>query len=277
MLSPSQARATAYSIPLYIQIAEGLIGQIESGELTPGTQLPPERELSEKLGVNRMTLRRALRVLAAQGLILRRQGVGTFIAEAKIDRQMNVVFRFTRGMQSRGYSPGARLISLEKTMVDATLARELEIPISAPIFRIIRLRTINQEPVLIENYAIPERRFPGLDQQDLESRSIYEIMETHYGIRIARARQSFEPVLATEFEAELLNIPIGAPLMLERRLSFDDRGLPVEYGKDLYRGDRFRFVTEAAPFDWQEASPEPESPLRNGRNQSIITPSRSSS
>lgn len=265
-----------YSIPLYIQIAEGLIGQIETGELAPGAQLPPERELSERLGVNRMTLRRALRVLEAQGLILRRQGVGTFIAEAKIDRQMNVVFRFTRGMQSRGYSPGARIISLEKTMVDASLARELEIPISAPIFRIIRLRTINQEPVLIENYAIPEKRFPGLDRHDLESHSIYAIMEIHYGIRIARARQSFEPILATEFEAGLLNIPIGAPLMLERRLSFDDQGLPVEYGKDLYRGDRFRFVTEAAPFDWQESSPQPESHLRNGRIQSIITPSRSS-
>ncbi len=276
MFSPNPPRPTVFSIPLYIQIAEGLIGQIETGELTPGTQLPPERELSEKLGVNRMTLRRALRVLEAQGLILRRQGVGTFIAEAKIDRQMNVVFRFTRGMQSRGYSPGARIISLEKSMVDASLARELEVPVSSPIFRIVRLRTINQEPVLIENYAIPERRFPGLDQHDLESRSIYEIMETHYGVRIARARQSFEPVLATEFEAELLNIPIGAPLMLERRLSFDDQGLPVEYGKDLYRGDRFRFVTEAAPFDWQETSLEPDSPLRNGRNQSIITPSRSS-
>lgn len=251
MLTINPSRPIVYSIPLYIQIAEGLIGQIEAGELAPGDQLPPERELSERLQVNRMTLRRALRVLEAQGLIIRRQGVGTFIAEAKIDRQMNVVFRFTRGMQSRGYSPGARLISLEKTLVDVPLAKDLGLPVSAPVYRIIRLRTINQEPVLIENYTIPEQRFPGLDQQDLESRSIYEIMETQYGVRIACARQSFEPVLTTEFEAELLGISIGAPLMLERRLSYDEQGLPVEYGKDLYRGDRFRFVTEAAPFDWQ--------------------------
>jgi len=74
-------------------------------------------------------------------------------------------------------------------------------------------------------------------------------MESEYGITIARARQSFEPVIAFRFEADMLNIEIGAPLMLERRLSYDEDDRPVEYGKDRYRGDRFRFVTEAAPFD----------------------------
>jgi GntR family transcriptional regulator len=89
-----------------------------------------------------------------------------------------------------------------------------------------------------------------LDRFDLEARSIYEVMETEYGVAIARARQSFEPVLASDFEADLLCVPVGAPLMLETRLSLDGEGVPVEYGKDRYRGDRFRFVSEAAPFDW---------------------------
>jgi GntR family transcriptional regulator len=239
----------AYSIPLYIQIAEGLIGQVETGELAPGDRLPPERELSEQLGVNRMTLRRALRVLEAQGLVVRKHGVGTYISEPKIDRRMDTVFRFTRGMQSRGYTPGTRLISLDQVMMDAALARELAMPVSAPAYRILRLRTVNQGPVLLENYIIPVRRFPDLEHYDLEGRSIYEVMESEYGVSIARARQSFEPVVATTFEAELLGVRQGAPLMLEKRISFDVDDLPVEYGKDLYRGDRFRFVTEAAPVD----------------------------
>lgn len=250
MILPYQKSYLEYSIPLYIQIAEGLIGRIESGELVPGDRLPPERELSEKLGVNRMTLRRSLRVLEAQGLIVRKHGVGTYVAEPKIDRQMDAVFRFTRGMEKRGYTPGARLISLEQTMVDAALARELAVPVSSSAYRIIRLRSINQEPVLIESYTIPIQRFPGLDAHDLEKRSIYEVMESEYGISIARARQSFEPVLATAFESELLDVKIGAPLMLERRISFDQKDQPVEYGRDRYRGDRFRFVTEAAPFEF---------------------------
>jgi GntR family transcriptional regulator len=240
----------AYSIPLYIQIAEGLIGRIEAGELVPGDQLPSERELSDQLGVNRMTLRRALRVLESQGLVSRKHGVGTFIAEPKIDRSMDVVFRFSRGMQQRGLTAGASLISLEESVLDASLARELRVPVSSVGYRILRLRSINQEPVLLESYTIPYSRFPGLDQFDLEKRSIYEVMETEYGVTIARARQSFEPVLASDFEAELLSVPVGAPLMLEKRLSLDEAGGPVEFGKDRYRGDRFRFVTEAAPFDW---------------------------
>ena len=79
-------RLTA-AVPLYIQIAEGLIAQIEQGDLTPGDRLPPERELSETLGVNRMTLRQALRVLDAQGLLIRQRGSGTYIAEPKIERE----------------------------------------------------------------------------------------------------------------------------------------------------------------------------------------------
>ena len=241
--------ALAYSIPLYIQIAEGLIGQIESGELVPGDRLPAERELSEKLGVNRMTLRRALRVLEAQGLVMRKHGVGTYIAEPKIDRRMDTVFRFTRGMQSRGYTPGTRLISFEQSFVDAAMARELVVPVSSPAYRILRLRTINQEPVLLEDYTVPSGRFPGLERHDLEGRSIYEVMEIEYGVSIAHARQSFEPVVASVFEAELLGVRVGAPLMLEKRISFDADDRPVEYGRDRYRGDRFRFVTEAAPMD----------------------------
>ena len=101
---------------------------------------------------------------------------------------------------------------------------------------------------MLESYLIPVQRFPGLDQYDIENRSIYEVLEEEYGIPIARARQSFEPIVATEFEAKLLNISIGNALMMEKRISYDANNLPIEYGKDRYRGDRFRFVTEAVPF-----------------------------
>ncbi len=197
-----------------------------------------------------MTLRRALRVLEAQGVVVRRHGVGTFVSEPKIDRQMDVVFRFTRGMQHRGLTPGAKIISLEQVPVDGSLSRDLDVPVSSMAYKILRLRSINQEPVMLESYIIPAGRYPGLEGCDLENRSIYEVMEDDYGVRITRARQSFEPVVASQFEAELLQVWVGAPLMLERRISYDDDGRPVEYGRDRYRGDRFRFVTDAAPFDF---------------------------
>jgi GntR family transcriptional regulator len=237
------------AVPLYVQIAESLMARIESGELSAGDRLPPERALSEMLGVNRLTLRRALRVLAGEGLLVRRQGKGTYIARPKIERHAGSLVSFTRGMQRSGYTPGAKIISFTQSPADASLSEELQLATSAVVYLIHRLRTLNREPVLLERYTIPAGRFPGLQRFDLESRSLYEVFEQEYGITVRRARQSLEPVSATEYEARLLQIEPGAPLMLERRLSFDQKGKPVEQGKDLYRGDRFRFVTEIAPVE----------------------------
>lgn len=236
-------------VPLYVQIAESLLDRIESGRLLAGDRLPPERELSEGLGVNRLTLRRALRVLESQGLLIRRQGSGTFVADPKIERQAGRLISFTRGMERRGFSPGARIVRADERPVGASLAAVLHLPLAAPVYDLLRLRLLNDIPVMLEHYVMSVRRFPGLRRFDLEHRSMYEVMETEYGVSIRRARQSLEPVTASEFEAELLGISPGAPLMLERRLAYDQEDRPVEHGRDLYRGDRFRFVTEIAPLE----------------------------
>jgi len=249
ILTRDPSETISFTVPLYIQIAEGLISQIESGELMPGAQLAPERELSLELNVTRMTLRRALHVLESQGLIVRKHGVGNFIAEAKIDRQMETIYRFNLGMQNRGFTPGSKLILIKIIQAEHKLAKDLGLPPSSKVYDILRLRSVNQEPVMLESYKIPIHRFPGLDQFDLENRSIYEIIEIEYGVKIARNRQSLEPIIATEFEAELLNINPGEALMLEKRISYDAEDQPIEFGKDRYRGDRFRFITDSSPKD----------------------------
>jgi GntR family transcriptional regulator len=230
-----------------MQIAESLLQRIESGELSPGDRLPPERALSQMLGVNRMTLRQALRLLELQGLLERRQGRGTTVALPKFDRNAGRLFSFTRGMERQGLRPGARLLSVEQRPVAAGMARDLSVPVSSMVYVITRLRTVNQVPALLERYTLPGQRFPGLDRHDLQARSVFEVLATEYGVAIERAWQSLEPVLASAYEAGLLQVDVGAPLMLERRVSYDAEGRPVEAGRDLYRGDRFRFITETAP------------------------------
>jgi GntR family transcriptional regulator len=265
---PPASRLLA-AAPLYVQIAEALLERIEAGELVPGDRLPPERELSEHLGVNRLTLRRALWVLESQGLLNRQQGRGTFVAEPKYERQASRLVSFNRGMQHRGVKPRVRLISTDQRPVEASLAKELRLPVAAPVYVVVRCRSIHHEPVLLERYTLPVRRFPRLLDHDLEGRSVYEVLETEYGVRFSRARQSLEPVIATEYEAELLSIHPGAPLMLERRLSYDHAGDPIEHGRDLYRGDRFRFVTESAPWEAEEGSSE----TRGASPQTVAAPS----
>ena len=238
------------SLPIYAQIADNLLNQIESGDLRPGDRLPPERKLSEKLSVNRMTVRRAFNLLESLGLLYRRQGSGTYIADRKIERQASVLISFTKGMRRRGYLPGARVILFERKVVEASLAKVLDLSDSASVYHIHRLRTINQEPVLLERLTIPVHRFPDFERYDLSTHSLYEVMQMEYGVSVAHARQSLEPVIALEYEASLLEVPAGAPLMLEVRVAFDQAGSPVEFGADLYRGDRFQFVTEIAPLEF---------------------------
>ena len=235
--------------PLYIQIAESLLERIMSGELAPEKQLPSERELSQSLNVSRMTIRAALRVLDNKGLLVRRPGDGTYIAKPKIERQAAKLVPFTKNMRSRGYQASARLVVFERRLAEVSVASKLKVSVSAPVYYFQRIRSINQEPMLLETCTMPIYRFPNLDTFDLENRSIYEILETEYGIVPHHSEQSLEAVSATDYEAELLYIETGAPLMLERRLAFDKDGLPLEYGHDLYRGDRFSFVTEVAPLD----------------------------
>ena len=240
------------AVPLYVQIADSLLEQIATGRLSPDQQLPSERELSKQLKVSRVTLRAALSVLDNKGLLVRRPGDGTYIAKPKIDRQAAKLVPFTKSMSSRGYQASARLIIFEYRLAEVSVADRLKIPVSAPVYYFQRLRFINQNPVLLETCSIPVRRFSNLEDYDIENRSTYEILETEYGIAAHHSQQSLEAVAATEFEAELLGIDPGAPLMLESRLSFDSDGLPIEYGHDLYRGDQFRFITEVAPLEIKE-------------------------
>ncbi|MEA3351797.1 MAG: GntR family transcriptional regulator [Chloroflexota bacterium] len=235
------------AVPLYIQIAESLLDRITSGELAPEERLQSERDLSQSLNVSRMTLRAALRVLDNKGMLVRRPGDGTYIAKPKIERQAAKLVSFTDGMRSRGYQASAQLIVFERKLAEVSIASKLQVPVSAPVYYFQRLRLINQEPVLLETCTIPIYRFPNLEEYDLEKRSIIEIMETEYGIAPHHSEQSLEAVSATDYEAELLNIEAGTPLMLERRLAFDKDDSPLEHGHDLYRGDRFRFITEIAP------------------------------
>ena len=248
VLEPPRDRLIA-GRPLHVQIAESLLARIEAGELVAGDRLPSERDLAETLGVNRLTLRRALRALESQGLITRRPGLGTHVASPKIERQAARLMSFTRGMQQRGFVPGTRLLSVEHLPAHAALAAVLQIGTGAPVCVVHRLRTLNREPALLEQYTLPEERFVHLERHDLEGRSIYAILQDDFGVKIQRARQSLEPVAASEYEAEMLGVAPGAPLMLEQRLSFDAHDRPVEHGRDLYRGDRFRFVTETAPWE----------------------------
>lgn len=248
-------------LPIYMQIVEVLLERIEQGELTPGDRVGAERSLAKQFGVNRRTIRQALEVLERRGLVERRQGAGTFVAEPRIERGAAEFFHFTERISQRGLAPGSQVLNLERVAPSPRVAAELEISETAEIYRCHRLRTVNDQPVLIETFSLPADLVPGFEVFDFDTRSVYDVMRTEYDVRVEYARQSLEAVALSEIEAQWLAAAPGAPAMLERRLAYDHRGRPVDFGTDLYRGDRVRFVTDAAtvamPFSAAEASFHP--------------------
>ena len=233
-------------LPRYLQIVEDLLDRIERGDLAPTDRLASERALAEEFSVNRRTLRNALDVLERRGLLERRQGSGTFVTSPRFERKAAELFPFTESIRHRGFEPGSKIISLQRLSVSPSVAEQLELAETDEVWRFHRLRSVNDEPFLVETFSVSTALAPEIDAFDLSERSFYEILENEYGIVVDQAKLSLEAVAISEFEAELLRVPIGSPAMLERHIAFDTSGQPIDYGYDVYRGDRVRFITDSA-------------------------------
>ncbi|MFZ5815150.1 MAG: GntR family transcriptional regulator [Bacillota bacterium] len=231
-------------IPLYYQIKTRLLEQIESGQLKPGDRVPSERELTDRYGVSRMTARQALVELETQGVLVREQGKGTFVATPKFEQPLALLTSFTEDMRRRGLRAGAQVLSAGLVPAERRAARDLGLAETARVYRLERLRLAGGEPMALETSHLAADRFPGLLELDLENRSLYALLRERYGVELARASQSLEAVPADARLAEILRVREGTPLMLMERLSRDPQDRPVELVRSYYRGDRYRFVTE---------------------------------
>jgi GntR family transcriptional regulator len=232
-------------VPVWAQIEDALAARITGGELRVGDRLPAERELAEELRVSRGTIRQALDALAARGLIERGVGRGTFVAAGKVEVRLHDVAGFTEQMARAGLEAHARVLRAAVIAAPDQVATALALEAGAPVVRIERLRLAGKLPLTLEDSWIPSARFPGIEDLDLRG-SIYALMRNLYGHAPARVVESLEPVVAQSHSAAMLGIVAGSALMLVERTAFDADGVAVEYAHDLHRGDRARFVVEAA-------------------------------
>jgi GntR family transcriptional regulator len=228
--APTVAKHTWLRQVLQQEIAE---------RLKPHEMLPPERELAARFKVSRMTIRQALRSLADDGLIYAVRGVGTFVTEPKVSKDL-ALSSFSEDMRARGLRPGSRLISAEVLDADAAVAKDLGIEPGSPAFRIERLRTADDVPVAHEQAVLPARLFPRLLDQDLDG-SLYELMERRFRIRVDRAQQTTRAVNLGKRLADLLAVPPRTAALHVRRIGIDSQGRVVERTDTLYRGDRYDF------------------------------------
>ena len=230
-------------IPLYYQLKEILRSWITSGKFDSDGCFPPERKLQERYGISRMTVRRALAELVNEGFLIREQGRGSFVVKTRMQEQLRHLTSFTEDTEQRGLSSEAKVLDFQIT-VDTEVAEEMGISEDEELIRLQRIRMVEGEPLALQTSFIRHNLCPGLVEQGLLGESLYKTLEAGYGLRLGRARQTFEAKPADEYEAGLLGIDVGQSVLVLERLTYLHNGTPIEYVRSTYRGDRYRFTVE---------------------------------
>jgi GntR family transcriptional regulator len=212
-------------------------------QLNVGDSIPSERQLSLDLGVSRLTVRAALDDLAREGHLIRRRGSGTFVSEPKIAQELSMS-SFTDEIRARGMTPGSRTLELHVVKAGARLGRILHVSPSVPVVVARRLRLADREPMAIETLHVRESLIPDLSKDDLENGSFYELLRSRYGIVTVGGHQTIEPTVTNEDESSALGVPLHSPAFLFERVTRSESGEIVEFVSSIYRGDRYRLVTE---------------------------------
>ncbi|MCX7898257.1 MAG: GntR family transcriptional regulator [Rhodocyclaceae bacterium] len=221
--------------PLYRQIKELLLKALDSGEWQPGQLIPSEAELAQRFNVSQGTVRKAIDELAAENLLVRRQGKGTFVASHKDPRAF---FRFLRLVPLSGEIEPARSVPLEcwRAKAGPEAARMLELSLGAPIIIVRRLLEFSAKPVVLDEIYLPGEVFAGLTLELLKEsqESLYSLFESRFGVRMVRAEERIRAVSADRSSAELLRVPEGSPLLSVERVSFTYGNRPMEWRRGLY-------------------------------------------
>ncbi len=212
-------------------------------QLNVGDAIPSERSLSADLRVSRLTVRAALDELVRAGYLSRRRGSGTFVSEPKIAQELTMT-SFTEDMRRRGMQPESRTLELSVMPAGARLGRFLHVSPSEPTIVAKRLRLADHETMAIETLHVREALVPGLTGEELEQKSFYELLRDRYGIVIAGGTQTIEPTVTNEEESEALGVPLHSPAFLFERFTHSENGEAVEFVHSVYRGDRYRLVTD---------------------------------
>lgn len=229
--------------PAAAALRDRLLAEISTGRAAPGERLGAERELAARLGVSRSTLRAALDALETVGAVHRVRGRsgGIFVSQRRVERDLSRLTGLPAYLRRQGFQSGARVLSTSTHAADAETAAGLGLDEGELVLEVIRLRLADEQPVSLERARFPADRFPGLLDRSL-SGSIYELLETEYGLRVGEAEERIEVIGAAAADARSLEVRPGTPLISIARTAWTAEGQPFEHSRDLFRADRVRIV-----------------------------------
>lgn len=231
-------------LPLYFQLQQILLDRIDRGAWKPGELIPGELELQATYDLSRTTVRQALRALELDGKVVRYRGRGTFVATPKLTHSPEPRNSLTQTLRSRGMAPGWTVLSCGAVPAPRDVAERLGVAAGAPLFRSMRLRLANDEPIGVHVAHVAPPFAGAIDEALLEQPGSLDYLAATGALDGSRAERVLEAVPATAEEADLLGVDVGAPMQRIWRLVVTADGEPLEHLRATYRGDRFQYRVE---------------------------------
>jgi GntR family transcriptional regulator len=228
--------------PLYRQVKAIFVRRLVDGVWAPGTSLPSEGQLASEIGVSQGTVRKALDELAAENLLVRRQGRGTFVAEHDERRILFQFFKLVHDDGERRF-PDSLVLGVETGIANAAERAALDLDDGAGVIRIRRLRAFEATPIILETLSLPQRVFPGLETAPIPN-NLYSLFAARYGVTIAHARERLKAIALSAEEAGLLGVAAGTPALRIDRVALSLDGSPVELRVSLCLTEEAHYLSD---------------------------------
>jgi GntR family transcriptional regulator len=244
-LAETPATGTPAFSPLYQQIKALILESLQAGEWKPGEAIPSEMDLAARFRVSQGTVRKAIDELAAENLVVRRQGKGTFVATHS---EQQVRYRFLKLMPDAGdlsteAQPQRSVLECRRARAPADVARALQLRAGDAVVQVRRVLSFGTVPTILEDLWLPGSTFKGLTAQQMTGYHgpTYAMFEVEFGVRMVRAEEKIRAVAADAIQAELLQVPVNSPLLSVERISYTYNDVPMEIRRGLYRTDTHHY------------------------------------
>src|ERR1700737_664762 len=226
-------------VPYYEQIVDQVRTLIKKSKLKSGQTFCSEGDIARTLGISKMPVRQAFQKRRSEGLLVIARGKRPVIGSGRVPWNFQQLRGCSEEMKRRGLVPSARLLSIDIEEPELEVAQALKLTPGERVYRAKRLRFVNGEPVAVVTSFLPARLFAGIDKQDLEKRSLYDIFERDYNRKLHWPEESLGAVIASADDAHVLQAEPSSALLLIKETTFDSQDIPIEYSVSLLRGDRY--------------------------------------
>jgi GntR family transcriptional regulator len=226
-------------VPYYQQIVDHVRSLVEKKVLREGEEFLSEGDISRALKISKMPVRQAFQKLRAEGLLVIAKGKRPEIGSGRVPWNFQQLRGFSEEMRRRGLVPSAHVLSMEIVAPALEVAQALKLAGDEKVYALRRLRFVNGEPVALVTSYLPVRIFTGIEKQDMEKQSLYQVFEQVYRRKLRWAEETIGATVASEEDARVLETKTGSPLLIIRETTFDVQNVAIEFSVSLLRGDRY--------------------------------------